>query len=96
MTTYRSPEPDSSSGRSVSRQIEEREWVWGNNINQKSKGIVRIGFLNINGFPLQQSDQKSLQLRQYITGLEFDLMGMAEINRCWAATNQSLNDILWE
>ena len=96
MTTLRSSEPSSSSERSeVKIEEREREWVWGDKLGQKGNGMVRIGFLNINGFPIQH-DSKNLQLRQYITGCEFDVIGMAEINRCWAASNQSLQDTVRE
>ena len=101
MTTSRSPEPGSSSGRSE-KQIEGREtgretgWVWGDTISEKGKDITRIGFLNINGFPTQMQDTKHIQLRQYVTGRDFDVIGMAEVNRCWANANLSLQDLLRE
>jgi len=95
---YRSPEPGSSSGRSKSQQIGEREtgYVWGDRMGEKGRDITRIGFLNINTFPLQTQDAKYLQLRQYTTGHDFDIIGMAEINRCWSSANISLQDLLTE
>jgi len=47
---------------------------------KKGKNILRVGFLNIGGLPLERNKIKHDLIRRGITAFDFDAFGMAEIN----------------
>jgi hypothetical protein len=56
---------------------------FGDDIPLKPKKTLRIGFQNIGGFPVQQSDIKNDYIRIGISNWDFDIFGIAETNLDW-------------
>jgi hypothetical protein len=52
-------------------------------IAKKEKNVLRIGFQNIGGFPVDRGKHKEVVLRCGITKWEFDKFGCAETNIDW-------------
>jgi hypothetical protein len=48
-----------------------------------SSNILRIGFININGFPVSAQDPKNKQILNIINKTKLSIIGMVETNRCW-------------
>ena len=57
--------------------------AWGDTITTKQPETLRIGFQNINTFPDSSRAPKNGQLHDLISNNEFDIFGMAEVNRHW-------------
>jgi len=56
---------------------------FGDRIEIKEENILRIGFQNIGGFPIQRGKLKEDNIRQGITKWDIDIFGMAEVNLDW-------------
>jgi hypothetical protein len=58
--------------------------IFGDTITSKIQGnVLRIGFLNINGFPASTSHPKNKQILIIINQYRINIIGMAETNRNW-------------
>jgi hypothetical protein len=56
---------------------------FGDIITKKEANILRIGFQNIGGVPLQKNKYKDDIIRTGISKMEFDIFGIAEVNVNW-------------
>jgi hypothetical protein len=57
--------------------------IFGDFITRKEENILRIGFQNIGGFPIDRGKHKEGIIRKGITRWEFDVFGLAETNVDW-------------
>jgi hypothetical protein len=65
----------------------------GDRSDRKKSKTLRLGFININGLPIQAANNKNNQLRESINLTQFDIIGLAETNINWSATEV---DNKWE
>jgi hypothetical protein len=72
------------SGGTTSHETE----AWGDRLNDKCKGICRIGLLNPSGFMLTGGSAKDDQLRDMMKMMEVDIMCYPEVNVCWHKLTQ--------
>jgi hypothetical protein len=56
---------------------------FGDDITKKENNTLRIGFLNIGGFPIKKGKHKEELIRRGITRWEFDIFGCVETNVDW-------------
>ena len=76
-------ELDNSNDNNQSNNNNDNE-IFGDKITkQKHKGMVRIGFLNVNGVPSFNDHLKNERLYTAIKDHRLDVIGMSEINRNW-------------
>ena len=59
----------------------------GDFLRDKREGVIRIGFLNINGLPMRKGTAKYDSLQANIKASELDILGLAETNRRWHSMN---------
>ena len=59
---------------------DERNGPWGHPIGHKANTSVRFGFLNINGLPAHDVDQKDKAVSDCMKEFSLDAIGMAELN----------------
>ena len=77
---------DSSRASEDSRDLQKGDLYvghFGDRIEIKEENILRIGFQNIGGFPIQRGKLKEDNIRQGITKWDIDIFGMAEVNLDW-------------
>ena len=55
----------------------------GDKQNYKTQGTFRVGFININGLPPTNDDDKNKDILESINKCNFDFIGLAEVNRNW-------------
>jgi hypothetical protein len=72
------------SGGMTSHEME----AWGDWLNDKCKGICRIGLLNPSGFTLTGGSAKDDQLRDMMEMMEVDIICYPEVNVCWHKLTQ--------
>jgi hypothetical protein len=58
-------------------------YVWGDRQKEKSEHSMRIGLMNIHGFPLEKSTDKLSNIASFIDSHQLDVFGMTEINTHW-------------
>ena len=65
---------------------------WGHNFVSQPSDTLRIGLLNLGGIPIDLTNAKSKILRQFITKMNMDAIGLTETNVNWryASVNQRL------
>lgn len=64
--------------------------IFGDNITGTiQKHMLRIGFVNINGFPASADHPKNNQILNIINQLKISIIGMAETNRNWSRLKES-------
>ena len=71
--------------------------IWGDTIGAKQQQTLRLGFQNINTFPASANAPKNAQIHQFLRNKEFDMFGMAEINRHWknVPTERGIHEQTW-
>ena len=63
--------------------VKEKGRLFGDLIDFKEKGSIRIMFQNVNGFGYTTKSVKSLGIRDMINDKKVDVMAMAELNKNW-------------
>jgi hypothetical protein len=64
-------------------RLTTNEDSFGSQITLKQLNMLRVGFQNIGGFPLDKTKQKDDIIRMGITSWSFDIFGVAETNLDW-------------
>ena len=70
-------------------EVENSDWshqdeYWGDNIDQnKREDVLRIATVNINGLPKHTTHPKYGILRESISQLNIDIIGLSELNIKW-------------
>jgi hypothetical protein len=80
--TNAAPEPSTSENAAQVRNINQGG-NFGEPITKKKRNILRVGFLNIGGFPSNKNSTKNDLLKQSLLAYQFDAFGMAELNTDW-------------
>ena len=75
-----SPEPDATGPDQVPGQDLAD---YGASMNNKDPDHLRIAFLNIRGFPYDQSS-KAVQLRDFVKKSQIQVLGLSEANTNWS------------
>ena len=55
----------------------------GHQIKDKRKGIIRLGFININSLSKNKSTAKYNSIKQGLAAAEIDIFGLTETNKSW-------------
>ena len=55
----------------------------GDQLKDKKKGILRIGFININSLSPRKGTAKYDSIKNSLLASEMDIIGIAEPNKCW-------------
>jgi Reverse transcriptase (RNA-dependent DNA polymerase) len=58
---------------------------WGDRLLPKTKSDMRIGFVNINGFPINPRELKSYAIKDFVQKNNLDIVGISECNLHWKA-----------
>jgi hypothetical protein len=67
---------------------EDHEDTFGDIITKKGNNVLRIGFQNIGGFPIDRGKHKERIIRKGITKWESDVFGIAETNIDWRVVRE--------
>ena len=75
------------------KKIDSRPF--GDNINSKSKEIIRVMFQNVRGFGYKKEQPKTDSIRKLVQNNKVDIFGMSEINIHWKLTarKNSIQDV---
>ena len=56
---------------------------FGHQLKDKKRGIIRLGFLNINSLSPHKNTAKYDSIKCGIESAELDIIGLCELNKCW-------------
>jgi hypothetical protein len=68
---------------------EENAEYFGNQLRRiTNNNTLRIGFININGFPESAANPKNKSIFNTISTKQIGILGIAELNKCWHLLNE--------
>ena len=79
--------PESNNSHSVLPLNKDSEYE-GDRISCKNQNTIRLCFININGVPQDNDDEKHHHILETVNQYSFDHVGIAETNCNWSQINQ--------
>jgi hypothetical protein len=62
---------------------------WGDTIGIKDQANLRVGLVNLNGFPMSAKAKKLADIKGFMLAYEFDVMGFTEMNVHWNSVDNA-------
>jgi hypothetical protein len=86
--TTNHPTPTTTTDQTA-QATEQRDdnYRWGDKLSTKLKSDMRIGFVNVNGFPVNPRHLKSQDIKDFAQNNKFDILGMSESNLFWKSVS---------
>jgi hypothetical protein len=73
----------------LEEQSNPGDFLWGDRLMGKEEGVLRVGLMNINGFPLAARGRKLADLKGFLLAYQFDVMGFTEVNVHWNSVDNA-------
>jgi hypothetical protein len=65
------------------------DFAWGDRLEAKAEAVLRVGLMNINGFPLSAKARKLFDIKGFLLAYQFDVMGFTEMNTHWNSVDNA-------